>query len=86
MRTVLKPPAAFSFADETIIARWGSGHLAYLIPGKFQGFKTFIQVMLAVDQSFRIIGLEIMEHEEDPGLGGEIVQDLFQKSIQGKTP
>ncbi len=85
LRTVLKPPAAFSYADETIIATWGSGHLAYLIPGKFQGFKTFIRVILAVDKSFRIIGLEIMEHEEDPGLGGEIVQAYFKNQFKGKS-
>ena len=85
LRTVLKPPSTFSFADETIVARWGAGHMAYLIPGKFQGFKTFIKVMLALDQSFRIIGLEIMEHEEDPGLGGEIVQDYFKNQFKGKS-
>ena len=85
LRTVLKPPHEFSFADTTIIARLGSERLAYLIPGKCQGFKTFIDVMLALDQSFRIIGLEIMEHEEDPGLGGEIEQDYFKNQFRGKT-
>ena len=85
LKTVLKPPVEFSFADKTFIARLGSKRLAYLIPGKCQGFKTFINVMLALDQSFSIIGLEIMEHEEDPGLGGEIEQDYFKNQFKGKT-
>lgn len=85
LRTILKPPGVFGFADETIIARLGAERLAYLIPGKCQGFKTFIDVMLALDQSFKIVGLEIMEHEEDPGLGGEIEQDYFKNQFKGKS-
>lgn len=85
LRTVLKPPKNFTYADSTIIAKLGDRRMAYLLPGEFTGFKTFIKVMLALDPSFRIIGLEIMEHEEDPGLGGEIVKDTFKKQFKGKS-
>ncbi len=84
LSTVLKGPAGFVYADETIVARLDGKRLAYLLPGHFQGFKTFIKVMLAVDPGFNILGLEIMEHEEDPGLGGDIVQDFFKNQFRNK--
>ena len=55
--------------------------VVYLIPREFPGFKTFIEVMLALNPSLEIIGLEIMEHEEDPGLGGDNDQDYFKKQF-----
>lgn len=74
----------FSYADSMIIAVKGGKRVAYIIPSKFPGFKTFIQVMLAVSPTFRILGLEILESEEDPGLGGEIEQDYFKNQFIGK--
>ncbi len=72
------------YADKTIIVTDNGQRKAYLLPGAFPGFKTFISVMLALDPSFTILGLEVMEHEEDPGLGGEIVQDYFKNQFKGK--
>ena len=40
--------------------------------------------MLAVDPAFTLIGVEILEHEEDPGLGAEITQDYFKNQFKGK--
>jgi len=85
LREVLKPPKAFNYADSNIIAKIGEKRLAYLLPGEFPGFKTFIHVMLALKPSFEIIGLEITEQEEDPGLGAEIKQDYFKNQFQGKS-
>lgn len=73
------------YADKTIIVTDKGRRVAYLLPGAFPGFKTFISVMLALDPSFTILGLEIMEHEEDPGLGGEIEQDYFKNQFKGKS-
>jgi len=84
LKKVLKPPETFVYADATIVAMLGGKRLAYLLPGEFPGFKTFIHVMLALDPSFEILGLEIMEHEEDPGLGAEITQDYFKNQFKGK--
>ncbi len=85
LKAVLKPPKRFTYADSTIIAELGEKRLAYLLPGEFPGFKTFISVMLALDPTYKIIGLEIMEHEEDPGLGAEIEQEYFKNQFEGKT-
>jgi electron transport complex protein RnfG len=84
LNAVLKPPRTFSYADSAIVAKLGDKRLAYLLPGEFTGFKTFIKVMLALDPSFDIMGLEIMEHEEDPGLGGEIGKEYFKNQFRGK--
>ncbi len=82
---IIRPPKRFSYTDSTTVARLGDKRVAYLIPGDFPGFKTFIEVMLAVDPSFDIIGLEIMEHEEDPGLGAEIERPYFKNQFKGKS-
>ncbi len=80
----LGPGRALRYADQTIVVTRDQKRVAYLLPGKFPGFKTFISVILALDQDFTIIGLEIMEHEEDPGLGGEIVQKYFKNQFKAK--
>jgi electron transport complex protein RnfG len=85
LKAVLKSPKRFTYADSTIIAKLGEKRLAYLLPGEFPGFKTFISVMLALDTSFKILGLEIMEHEEDPGLGAEIEEEYFENQFEEKT-
>ena len=85
LHAVLKPPKKFTYADATIIAKLGDKRLAYLLPGEFPGFKTFISVMLALDPNFGVLGLEIMEHEEDPGLGAEIEQQYFKHQYKGKS-
>lgn len=82
---VLKPPMSFTYSDSTIVATLGAQRSAYLLPGRFRGFKTFIKVMLALDPSFNVVGLEIMEHEEDPGLGAEINKEYFKNQFKGKS-
>jgi electron transport complex protein RnfG len=81
----IQAPKTVGYADSTIIADLGGRRLAYLLPGTFPGFKTFIRAMLALDPSFRIIGLEIMEDEEDPGLGGEIEEAYFKNQFRNKS-
>ncbi len=78
------PGYTVKFADQTIVVTKDGQRIAYLLGGKFQGFKTFINVMLAVDPKFAILGLEVLEHEEDPGLGAEIDQDYFKNQFKGK--
>lgn len=72
------------FADKTVVVTDNGARIAYLIGGKFQGFKTFINVMLAVDPHFSMVSFEVLEHEEDPGLGAEIEQDYFKNQLKGK--
>lgn len=84
IETVLGPGYEAVFADQTIVVTENGRRTAYLIGGRFQGFKTFVKVMLAVDPAFTLIGMEVLEHEEDPGLGAEIEQDYFKNQFKGK--
>ena len=84
LKRVLGRSQTITYADTAIIATLGGDRLAYLLPGEFPGFKTFIRVMVALDSHFTIVGLEIMEHEEDPGLGAEIEQEYFKNQFKDK--
>lgn len=83
--TTIGPDKALHYADQTIVVTDNGERVAFLLPGRFPGFKTFINVMMALDHNFTIIGLEVMEHEEDPGLGAEIVQKYFKNQFKGKS-
>jgi electron transport complex protein RnfG len=85
LKAVLKPPKTFTYAETIIVAARGDRRLAYLLPGQFPGFKTFVSVMLALNPHFGILGLEITEQEEDPGLGAQIGEDYFKNQFKGKT-
>lgn len=78
------PGYEVKFADQTIVVTENGKRVAYLLGGKFQGFKTFVHVMLALEPNFTILGLEVLEHEEDPGLGAEIDQEYFKNQFKGK--
>ncbi len=78
------PGKEIVYADQTQIVTDNGARAAYLISGKFPGFKTHIAVMIALAPDFTIIGFEVLEHEEDPGLGGEIEQEYFKNQFKGK--
>ena len=73
------------FADQTVVVTDQGSRKAYLLSGKFPGFKTHIAIILALNPDYAILGLEVMEHEEDPGLGGEIEQKYFKNQFKQKT-
>ncbi|ETR73165.1 MAG: Electron transport complex protein rnfG [Candidatus Magnetoglobus multicellularis str. Araruama] len=85
IKTVLpKDVTQLLFADTFIVATNDNKRLAYLLPGKSPGFKTHINFMLALDSQYAIVGLQILEHQEDPGLGAEIEQEYFKNQFTGK--
>lgn len=72
------------FAEQTIVVTDDGNRIAYLLGGKFPGFKTFIAVMMALDPKYSLLGFEVLEHEEDPGLGAEIEQEYFKNQFKDK--
>lgn len=78
------PGKEISFAEQTFVVTDNGKRVAYLMGGKFPGFKTFIAVMVALDPQYTLMGFEVLEHEEDPGLGAEIEQDYFKNQFSGK--
>ncbi len=79
------PGKDIRFTDQTIVVTNNGKRTAYLLSGKFPGFKTHIAIILALNPDYSIIGFEVMEHEEDPGLGAEIEQDYFKNQFKYKT-
>jgi electron transport complex protein RnfG len=84
IQKVLGESRQIRFVDQTIVVTDHGSRTAYLLHGKFPGFKTNIGIMLALNPNYSVIGLEIMEHEEDPGLGAEIEQDYFKNQFKRK--
>lgn len=84
LAAALGPGKELRYADQTLVVTEEGARRAYLLSGRFPGFKTFISMLIALEPDFTIRGLEIMEHEEDPGLGAEITQDYFKKQFGGK--
>ncbi len=72
------------FVDQVMVVTEDGARQAYLLSGKFPGYKTNIHIILALDPTYSIIGFEVMEHEEDPGLGAEIEQDYFKNQFKRK--
>ena len=73
------------YADTFLIATDNHKRVAYILDGKYPGFKTFIHVKMALNDKYDMLGFEVLEHEEDPGLGAEIVQPYFKNQFNGKT-
>ncbi|MDJ0623067.1 MAG: FMN-binding protein [Desulfocapsaceae bacterium] len=78
------PGNAIRFAEQFQVISNSDERAAYLITGKFPGYKTNIAVMMALNTDFSIIGFEVLEHEEDPGLGGEIEKPYFKNQFKDK--
>ena len=56
----------------------------FVIEGETQGYKNRIRFFVALDDSFRIAGVRVVEHEEDPGLGAEVATPWFQGQFVGR--
>jgi electron transport complex protein RnfG len=59
--------------------------VGYVVEGVTPGYKTWIRFFLAIDAQFGVQGLEVVEHEEDPGLGAEIAQRYFKNQFAGRS-
>jgi len=84
VKAVLPQGFTATFAQTLFIANLGSERLGYVIPGRTQGFKTFIDLMVALEKDFTVKGIAIIRSEEDPGLGAEIQKDFFKNQFAGK--
>ncbi len=84
VQTALGSSQIARFVDQVMVVTEDGSRQAYLLSGKFPGYKTNISIILALDPAYSIIGFEVMEHEEDPGLGAEIEQDYFKNQFKHK--
>jgi electron transport complex protein RnfG len=78
-------PEHFKYAGRFFVGIEGSQPVGYVVEGVTLGFKTWIRFFMAIDSGYTIQGVEIIEHEEDPGLGAEIVQRYFKNQFAGRS-
>ena len=56
----------------------------FVVEGDTRGYKNVIRFFVAIDSSFDIAGVRVIEHEEDPGLGAETATPWFQGQYVGR--
>jgi electron transport complex protein RnfG len=62
-----------------------TGQLAgFVVEGLARGYKSRIRFLVALSPGFEIVGLRVVEHEEDPGLGAEVATRWFQGQFLGR--
>lgn len=62
-----------------------AGKLAgYVAESSQYGFKSPIRFFVALTPDFQVRGVEVVSHEEDPGLGAEIVRPQFKNQFAGR--
>lgn len=57
---------------------------AFAIEGEAAGYKSRIRFLVALDDSFVVRGVRVVEHAEDPGLGAEIATAWFDGQFLGR--
>jgi len=50
-----------------------------------EGYSSFITIMIGIGPNEKIIGIEIIEHQETPGLGSKIENPQFKYQFKGKS-
>ncbi|MBI5837076.1 MAG: FMN-binding protein [Candidatus Eisenbacteria bacterium] len=67
------------------VARDGGQPAGFVVEGVSQGYKNKIRFLVALDQGFEVLGVRVVEHEEDPGLGAEVATKVFQAQYAGRS-
>lgn len=75
----------FEYVGRFFIGFERARNAGYVIEGVTAGYKTWIRFFLAIDAEFGLKGLEVIEHEEDPGLGAEITEPYFKNQFAGRS-
>jgi len=78
-------PERIKYAGRFFVGVEGTRPAGYVVEGVTAGFKNWIRFFMAIDSAYSIQGVEIIEHEEDPGLGAEIVQRYFKHQFAGRS-
>lgn len=67
------------------IARKGGLPAGFVVEGTTQGYKNRIRFLVGLGPSFEIVGVRVVEHEEDPGLGAEVATPEYGGQFVGRT-
>jgi electron transport complex protein RnfG len=79
-------PRAFESLGRIFVATRDGRPAGFVVEGQSRGYKNVIRFFVALDSSFSIAGVRVVEHEEDPGLGAETATPWFQGQFIGRSP
>ncbi len=74
----LEPAAGEAGGEPSVYAGYGAGgeFLGYAVPGEAPGYQDIIKLLYGFDSARRrVIGMEVLESRETPGLGDRIYKD-----------
>lgn len=63
----------------------GGKTIAYVIPAEAKGYGGKIKLLVAVSPDDKVIGYDVVSHNETPGLGDGTSKDFFKERISGKA-
>lgn len=74
-----------TYVGRFFIAHGRAGEIVgYVTEASQYGFKSHIRFFVALTADFHIRGVEVVAHEEDPGLGADITRPIFQNQFAGR--
>lgn len=66
------------------VANAAGAPAGFVVEGETRGYKNTIRFFVALSPAFEILGLRVVQHEEDPGLGAEVATPWFQGQFVGR--
>jgi electron transport complex protein RnfG len=68
------------------VAKKGDKIVGYALrASSMKGYSGLIEVLIGIDTTGKVIGIEILKHAETPGLGSKIESSWFKKEFVGLT-
>lgn len=86
-------PDAISFSDVTTlesgvsycVGKSDEGEVGYVFTSGAKGYGGTVSVMIGIDMDGVITGIEILSHDETPGLGANSTKPEFKERFVGKS-
>lgn len=72
------------FVGRFFIGKANGKVAGYVAESSQYGFKSPIRFFVALTKDFQVRGVEVVSHEEDPGLGAEIIRPQFKNQFAGR--
>ena len=67
------------------VGRVGGATAGFVIEGETRGYKNQIRFFVALDSTYHVAGVRVIEHQEDPGLGAEVATAWFTGQFVGRS-
>ncbi len=71
--------------NEYYEAKKGKKVIGYVASTVGKGYSSYIKILVSTDPDIKIKSINILSHQETPGLGDEIEKEVFKKQFDGKS-